>query len=661
MRIATTPLDREHLTAAEITLGDGPPWVFLPFEDRTAEIEQLGERHVLARARPHGVAIFDCVARRRTSLSMDASLKNHLWTFAEDRGSVFIVEKVGDERHGYGHLRELSLDGTVNRSLPIAEGFHATDVQTRDDGAIVCINKWGEAAIFDPETATSRTGAIEGFKFDFKHNRCELGFFSPDGRWALRAHLGSVIREQVVKPSLLTSLLGRKDAPRHPDLKADGQVYYGVGLDLVRLDPPIRIEKTLVIRYLRADTMFPGLRWAQQETLHELQRMALGMDRESQNAFEVLAARHGFDRWNGRDQLFMARFPEEGTYDAAREEMDNLVDGRLFRPIRNITWDTDSGGFTVVFERLDGREERHIRLDGEIGPLTASAWTPPSSSRPWGTEALTKALRKDLRARSVQRIAMADLSAASLHTAVRELADRMEAGLQAIVFRDTLQLQFKIERRTVSERAFFAAVDSLAPEDFAPILPDLRRLLSSFVDQAARHHCTAHATIIGGGEPEDWKLALSDAALVLARRDPAGHDILTGWFRLVDQEHDSFAAERVFPAIATATRWATPGAARFGLWFVLHQWQTVSYDLDALGIIDAAKRHWTPELFARMALDVAQELVAETGPASVGMSFESCLGGIEEMLDPADAWQGQAQMEAARLFQVEPTRSVHIE
>lgn len=649
MRIAVTPLDSEQLTAVEIDLGDGAPWVFLPFEDRKAQIDPLGERHILARGQQYGVAIFDCVARRRTNLSLDVSLKNHIWTYAKDRASIFVVESVDGK--GYGNLRELSLDGVVNRSWPIAEGFHASHVHARDDGAIVCVNEeFGEVAVLDPSTATSKVNVIDGFKTDCKHSICKLAWYSPNGRWALRGHLGSVIRERVDEPSVLL---------KHPDLTAMGEVYYGVGLDLVDLDSA-RLEKTLFIRYLANDALFPGLRLAQQEPLDEFQRMVLATIRERQSAIEALAERHPYRRWNGQDQLFMAKFPEGEIYDCEREKVDEWVYGTLFLSIRNISWAPDSRSFTVVFEDLKGREERLISLEGEVGPLQVSAWNPPFSRHPWGTEALTKALRKDLRTRSVQRIPMVDLSPASLHAAVRELADRMEAGLHAITFRDTLQVEFKIARQKVSERVFFTAVDALTPEEFSPILPDLRRLLSSFSAQAARHVCTAHATIIGGGEPEEWKLALSDAALVLARRDPSSHDILADWIKWVDQEHDSFAAEKVFPAIVKTAGWATPKVTRFGLWFALHQWQTVSYDLGALGIIDAAQHHWTPEAFAELALDVAQEVVAETGPGSVGTDLGSCLGRIEEMLTPLNAWRERALTATARLFQVEPICAVYI-
>lgn len=659
MRIAVTPLDSEQLTAIEIDLGDGAPWVFLPFEDREAQVDPLDARYVLARGRRNGVAIFDCVERRRTNLALDASLKNHIWTFAEGRGSVFIVESLGDK--GYGHLRELSLDGAVNRSWPIAEGFHAAHLHMRDDGAVVCTDEWsGKAAIFDPSTGTSETGAITGWRFVFKYNSCQLGWYSPDGRWALRAHLGSVIRRRPDKPSLLARWLGQPEPARHPDLRADGQAHYGVGLDLVRLDSPVRIEKTLVVRYLPAEKLFPSLRFARLDKLHPLQRDALARERQTLAAFDALADHHDFDGWNGVDQLFMARFSSTDSDGPTNEAMDELVHERMFRRIKNVAWDADSRGFTVVFDLEEGLEERHVSLDGDVAPLRPSDWVAPSSHRPWGDAKLVEALRKDLRARAIQRVAMADLSPCGLLGAVRDLADRMEAGLEAMVFRDTLQLQFKVARNTVSEPAFFAKLDALAPEDFAPVLPHLRRLLSSFSDQAARHVCTAHATIIGGGEPEGWKLALSDAALVLARRDPASQEILTDWFKRVDQEHDSFAAEQVFPAIVKTTGWATSSATRFGLWFALQQWQTVTYDLGALGIIDAAQRHWTPEAFAELALDVAEELVAETGPASVGMALGSCLGRIEEMLEPVDAWRARALVETSRLFQVEPIRPVYI-
>ena len=636
MKIAAFNLYPENLTAVEVDTGDGrSPWAFLPFEDQRAELFALGGPLILAVGMDRGYAVFDVDERRkRVEVRVD---QNHskAWVWSETRRALYVADGDGALAQNSGYkrvngVREVPLDG-VDRFYLFAPDFHVANLFTRDDGRVLA-DTLSKVGVLDPATGAVAISNVEDFVFSIEHmRRTRLKWFSPNGRWGLRVHLGSVVRHEAVKTNWLQSLRGKVPTLEHPDLKADGLRRYGWALDLCALDP-IQVERRLVVRYRTAEHLFSN---------------KYGEARANQAKIDALADRQDYRAWNGRDRLLILNVPSEdqAAYEAGKP-LDELVANVLIRPIRHVEWDADSRGFTVVV----GLEQRHVTLEGEMGPLSPSTWTEATSSPNLPSEKALKALRRHIRERTVQRLTLPDLSASSLRDGVRTMADRLEAGLESILFRDVLQFRFKVGGKTIGEKAFFDAIRALPEAEAQPLLADLRRLIASFGEQARGHVLTAGESINAGGPSETQHVALADAALALAELDPVSFEVLRGWFEQVDQEHDMFAVENVFPAIARKTGFTTPDAVRFGLWFFLHQWQTTPYDFADFSILAGARALWTPAEFARVALDEACRVVEDRGPGYIRQDFNSCFGSIEHLLDAKIEWDRLALAEADKIF-----------
>jgi hypothetical protein len=314
--------------------------------------------------------------------------------------------------------------------------------------------------------------------------------------------------------------------------------------------------------------------------------------------------------------------------------------------MRHVRWDADSQGFTVVI----ADQERHVTLDGVVGPLSPTTWTDQTVRHSWPSDTAIKTLQRQIRERTIQRLNLTDLSPAGLHDAIRAMADRLERGLEAITFRDVLQFRFKVGGKTIGEAALFKAIRALPDKEGEALVADLRRLIASFGEKARGYILTAGESINSGGDPERMRVALADAALALAERDPASYEVFRGWFEQVDQEHDAFAAEKVFPAIARKTGFQSPGAVRFGFWFFLHQWQTTPYSFVDFEILRRAREIWTPTEFAGLILEEAARVVEDRGPGYIRQDFNSCYCAIEALLDSEVEWDRLALMEAAKIF-----------
>lgn len=634
MQIAAFNLYPEDLTAVEIDTGDGrPPWAFLPFEDQRAELFPLSGSLILAVGNDRRYAVFDGDARRKRVEIVVAQRHSKSWTWSETRRVLYVADSDGVVSQHTGQkrmngVREVSLDG-IDRFHPFTPEFHVSGLFIRDDGCVLSENL-KEIGVLDPASGAVTISEVEGFVFSLEHMRLVgLKWFSPDGRWGLKAHLGSVVRREGVKAGWPWR---RAPALEHPDLKADGLRRYGWALDLCTLDP-VKVERRLVMRYRTAEELFSN---------------RYGDASANQARIDALADQRDYRAWNGRDRLLILNAPSEdnAAYEAGKP-LDALVANVLLRPIRDVEWDADSRGFTVVV----GLEQRHVSLTGEVGPLSPSTWAEPAwRSDPLPSEKALKTLRKHIRERTVQRLALLDLSAASLRDGVRAMADRLGAGLENILFRDVLQFRFKVGGKTIGEKAFFDAIRALPEAEAQPLLADLRRLIASFGEQARGHVLTAGESINAGGPSETQHVALADAALALAELDPVSFEVLRGWFEQVDQEHDMFAVENVFPAIARKTGFTTPDAVRFGLWFFLHQWQTTPYDFADFPILAGARALWTPAEFARVALDEACRVVEDRGPGYIRQDFNSCFGSIEHLLDAKIEWDRLALAEADKIF-----------
>lgn len=629
VEIRTFSLD-PNLTVAEIAAGTGQAWHFLPFEHCRAKLHALDERYVLAigraGSRSTSLAIFDTVERRRTNLETNGRLFAHTrlrtgassWCYAPSHRSVFMVESAresdGKYPNPFQYLRHLSVDGSVNRSFRIAPDFSSSIVLPRDDGRIVCVGL-NQVAVVDPASGDARIGTT-----DLIHHRPgtidqSLRWFSPDGRWGLRTHEATIAaptgaHARARPGGLLSRLFPRAAAASpaevgHPDLPSDGARRFGRALDLFRLDP-LCFERRLILRWDAVDDA----------TFATLERLCDPRDPEV---------------WNARD-AWISSLPEYAP--------ERRVAAWLYDWIEEIRWDEDGQGITVAWvqerrdvpspfnaggstSRVTVLAERHISLDGRAGPISVTR-DEVKAPAPLPRETAIEAIKALVRERSTQIVPCSGWSAADVGAALREMRRRIEErGLGALVFGGRLQFRVRVAGRTIGEKKFFATIRTMADDDVAALLPELRALLRSYGAAARAFRATSFGPIASG--PSDRSpAALSEAALTLAERDDSGFDALRDWVAAVDQEHDDFAATKVFPAIARRTGFATRDALRFGLWLFLQQWQTVKYEKSWLGLFQAAPAVMAPAAFAAAVLEEALDVSSfsdatdlETGVANV--------------------------------------------
>lgn len=630
MKIAYFTLDAHHLTAAEITYGDDAPWAFLPFEDQKADLDALTDRHVLLRGEKGGFAIIDAQAKERVLDVRAPEAERLRWWFVPRRRSVFVVETPNKET--WCGLLELPIDGASARHHVLPSGFPVFTVAERDDGKLVCGSRMGCMGIYDPDTGDLQRHPFEGYVNGFNGVLLlQPKWFSPNGRLMLRPHVGSVIRDA-------------GDGGGHLDLKADGVVRYGVAVDVYETGP-VRHVRRLILQYLTAEELYPAVKRRPDGNWSPGMLASLGV-------LDALAEAQDYRRWDGVSQLLLtADFEKDPQRQEENKRLDEQVKRDLLDRVKQMRWADDSASFQVV---LKGWREgsptlqRNVYLTGEVSPAAPSDWSDRRVYPPLPSEASFKKIRADISKRSVQRIAMPDVTPPSLLAACEEMARRVEGGLANVLFRDVLEFRYKLRgERTkgMDETAFFKVVRALPEQEWTAFVPPLRQLMESYGRQATTHKCTGNFWITGGGEPETWRAALSDAALTLAEFDPNAFEVLRDWFHTDDQEHDNFPANSVFPAIARRSGFATPDAARFGVWFYIYQWQNVFFDRHGMGLLEACKRHWTAEQFALVAAEEARRIADHEGPLPFGFGFpshpsETMLG---QLVSGSSSWEIMAR------------------
>ncbi|MGV7121524.1 hypothetical protein [Sphingopyxis sp. 550A] len=651
MDIRTFSLDAD-LTVAEIDPGTDSAWHFLPFEDRRAELIALDERYLLAigrrGSRDTSVAIFDTVKQHRTNIETSDRLNTysrpgeaHPWCYAPTHRSVFVIESTKKRDFNFPnpaqYLRQLSVDGKVNRRIAIAPDFHAHVVLPRDDGHIICVGL-NEVAVLDPISADVRVSTTDLIAWNHLHLHCGiLGWFSPDGRWALRPHLGSVIRsgtpardERRVR-AFLSELFSPKTSSSqergegHPDLARNKGRSFGLALELFRLDP-LGVERRLVICY-----------YSEQELSADLVAV-----------LDPLADRQDHRAWNGHDQLLLT---------CHEDSHETRLVKSFFERIDGIKWDEDCQGFTVglvegtrkVESRYSGKVSvtdvglRHVSLEGDVGQtISVPGELEPEPRRP--SDEAINAIEAMVRERSSHLVECAGWTGHDVAKTLMEIRRRIEErGLDQLVFGEQLQFRFRVDKRTIGEKKFFETIRKMAAADIELILPELRHLMRSY-GSAARQLETNGFGPIASGPSNHSPGALSEAALTLAMLDDTGFEVLRDWIRMIDQEHDYFAAAMVFPAMARRTRFKTVDAIRFGLWFFIQQWQTVKYERDYLGLFKAAPNLFSPASFASAVLTEARDVVNFSKATSV----EVAISNVQQMLG-RNAWDRAASAELDRL------------
>jgi hypothetical protein len=626
MDIRTYSINPKH-TVVEIGSGTERAWHFLPFEHcRARRLQALDERYVLAIGdmgeRGISLGIFDTVERRRTNLETNDRLFAHKssWCYSPAHRSLFMVERArkpdGKHPNPFQYLRQLAVDGSINRRFQIAPGFSSSTLVARDDGRIVCVSA-GNVAVVDPAGGDTRLSTTDLIHYRFGADQ-SLRWFSPDGRWGLRAHPSLIVRSATPQRAV------PMEEEEHPDLASDGTRRVGRALDLFRLDP-IGFERTLIIRYDELDD----------------ERFA---------TVEGLCDQRNPEAWSNKWGPILSRNSPE-----------RFVASWLYDWIERIQWDEDGRGFTVTWkhqtrdvpspfwgggrtERVTDLAERHVSLDGVVGPATVILGEPKDMT-PLPSETAIESIRALVRERSRQIVDCGGWTGADVAAALREMRRRIqEHGLDALVFGSQLQFKFRVSGRTIGEKKFFETVRTMANDEVATILPELRELLRSY-GSAARTYQDIHIDPIVSGPAEDSPAALSEAALTLATLDDVGFDALRDWVVAVDQEHDVFAAAKVFPAMARRTGFATAEAVRFGLWFFLQQWQTVKYEKSYLGLFKAAAAVMAPAAFASIVLAEARE-VARFSDAT---DTETGVSSVKDMLGRT-SWDREVSAELDRLL-----------
>lgn len=641
MQIKTYSLDC-GLTAAEVVFEDGSSWHFLPFEDRQAELFQLGQKYVLALGQSNGIAIFDTEKRVQTQLIADlryVGLDQSSICFRADCGSLFVqewLEMPGLKRQGKIALRKIAADGSCDQLLGTEVDMHVCKLITRSDGQIILVGR-RQNITFDPEACEFRVWPFGEHErkidyenwSDYDRANNELRWFSDDGQFGLRLKLKP---EVTFEPSFMQSskigrvtsqLLARlglatKSNNLHPDLPGDGTIHHGLAIEILRL-APVELVRTIVVRYYAA------------------------------SAFDTV----WFRKTDG------ATVPKPKKL-RGFESVNLSYPPQLRARIKNIAWPSGSSEFEVTTvegirevpsigfrcrEEIEDLGVRSVSLDGEVGPIKkilgeAKRW---DRSEIPSAKAI-KAIKKLIREKSTHKVDCPTFNAADVTHAFNSMRDLIRLNeLDDLVFGEQLRFKFRVEGRSIGEKKFFERVRRMNPDEFQAILQPLRDLISEY-GAKARIKTKDGAFPIKNSPSDRATNALSDAAFTLATLDDSGFDALRDWVLSVDQEHDYFAAGKVFPAFVKTTRLNTPEAIRFGVWYFYQQWQTVPYEKKWLGLFARAQEVLSPRKFASI-------LVAELSAFEhfSPEPMETGLDSVKAMLGESD-WSRETIEEAQRLL-----------
>ena len=619
--VLTHRLESRLLDIVHVEREGEAPFTFLPFDDaKVQSAEFLGDDHLLVIA-AFKLAIWHLPTRERTVLAtpIHQFSKGDSRTMSAHRGSLFIKDADMDfaNRHANirSYVRELRLDGSLDRRFELPRAAIG-DLGALDDGRVVAYSHFRDRHYFtllDPDTgALDEHDLPPGFSAGDSHYAKVR--ISPDGRLAVRCHLGSVARF----PHAAAELFERPDsraaivADRWPDRPAgDREPWYGTAYDVYDTRTGGLVQRLLGGLKSVAD-------------IHARRRESRRRDaecREEQAIIDDLADR------DGERQIIFRDVPYEDK--PARDAMRDLsVPFRLLLE-DDVAWTPDSHGLIVPAGK---GWRRTIGLDGTVGPIEAApGWTYRQAPK-----AAVARISRELTERSTVTIVVPDETAAGATAALAAMADRIEGGIAPLLFRDALTFVFKSGRRRIGETSFFK---ELRQHDPAPFVPLLRRIVGSFGAWARTIRPVAHEQFMLGerSRPEYWRTALAPAALLLAETDPQAGDWLRDWFLCVDQEHDDFAATKVMMGFAKASAFANEGAVRFGLFFLLQQWQTLAYHPTRLRLIDAARR--CPA--STVAAWIAQERTLIDSARPKGPTAATSL--VAALLKPGKSWDDEVR------------------
>lgn len=580
--ISTHRLDSYSLDILHVEIEGQEPFTFVPFEDAQVDkAEFLGEEHLLIMS-ARKIAIVHCPSRKQTVLAKPSERFSAMGprTYSSLRRSLFIPLHRTSESIEKALILQLHVDGSLDRhlELPVAAIF---ELGSLDDGRIVAFCGYKQRhyfSVIDPDTGQIEEHDLpEGFRHQIGgYGNVRL---SPNGRFAARPHLGSVARfpSAAIRWFEQPGSLAAAEANKWPDRPiGEADPCYGTGYEIYDT-----LTGSLTTRLLGT------LRSSREVSEHLAQRaMSTRTWQTDLAAIDALADHYPYASWDWNRQIlsWTSLLDDEAT----RETM-----GKIDFPFRRLldsdfSWAPDAQGL-VVPACTD--RQRTIGLDGAVGP----AGPVPVHERRLIPERLVSKISRDLAQRRKITIEVPDDTLAGALVALNSMAERIEGGIEKLLFRDALTFVFRTGRQRVGETQFFK---ELRRFDTDALVPLLRRIVGSFGNQALAIRPKAHEQFLLGemSGGENGRTALAPAALLLAESDPEAAEPLRPWFLCVDQGHDDFAASKVLTAFATATRFSNKGALRFGIFFLLQQWQTLPFHPAKLRLIEAAREYPVADL-----------------------------------------------------------------
>lgn len=630
--ILTHRLDSRSLDIIHVEQEGEKPFTFLPFDDSTVERAELIDDEYLMVLAWRQLAIWHLPSRQQTLLAVPFT-KWHgaVRTFSASRKSLFVVEFPTKDDMAHIYIRELRLDGSLDQRLDLPHAA-VTSLGSLIDGRVVafCSSKdRNYFCVIDPET-----GFFEEHDLPSELQTGAAGSYdqlriSPDGRLAARCHLGSVPRFSPVAISLFEQTSGRPAVasnqwPDQPDINRNP--CYGFAFD---------IYDTLTGKLTQR--LLGGLK-----SMAEIVAQRRSSGHAEMDCYEGLAvigdtaSKYPYSDWDGKRQVIFRSLLEDGQ---RGHGMDELSYPFRFLLEHDFSWVADSSGLVVpAGERKPDRwggplkafSQRWIGLNGKVGPLEPK---PEKALRPVPKPAVTK-ISRELSERSTVTIVVPDEAADGAAIALATMANKIESGIEPLVYRDALTFVFKSGRRRVGETSFFKELRSVDP---VSIIPPLRRIVGGLGAQARSLKPVAHEQFLLGerSKPHEWRTALAPAALLLAEIDSGAGGYLRDWFLCVDQEHDNYASDKVMPAFARSSGFDTEEAVKFGFFFFLQQWQTLSYKAVRLGLTKAASRYPSSSVIHWIADE--QRYIAEARKNNAEANVRLIL----DLLTPGKAWDDE--------------------
>lgn len=620
MQVAVSTLyGPNNLTIVEA--GEGADaWIFIPLETGPATVHVFEGRYLFAYGYISDWAIFDLEQRRRIAGPQTVLALPHIFCFSAMHRSFFLAEQRAPKAR-YNRIHQIPVDSGLPRTHELPEDAHVHQLACRDDGAIIGLSHGMEQGtvrhVLHPRTGEVQTDSLTDALY-WSVSNYGPRWISPDGRWALRNALDTPLLAQGRRAGLLDRFMPERQAgAKHPDLRDDGESRYALALELIEL-APLHKASTLMVAY---------------RTPKELDLYPA----------DVALLDAWFRRPAAERPMLLPRSHAE-RMNPEQAEVAKLAEGKFLNRLDDVVWAEDSRSFSIRVGEYKvpwddknigfyRQSRRQVGIDGSIGELQIVESRHLHPAWPDVSERAYKIAETDIKRRSTQSINLGGMSVVDFANAIDEMTRRItENPLSDVTFAGALRFQFQAGRKRLNERKLFELIRAVPVADAEPVIEALRGLLVSYGDATRRHATERPGDRLMSGTDDHAPAALSEAALSLATLDDRSAAALRVWFRTVDQEHDGFAAEKVFPAYAARTGFLGVEALRFGIWFFLNQWQTVSFEQSWLGLFDVASRTIAPEMFARVAREEARLVANDEARADEAAQLSDYLDRLTEQI-----------------------------